>query len=177
MAEPKNFFQIVQNSKVESLISGTLGGILRLTTWCISEFSFYFRSACIDPEWQPGQAKPYHTKPRHFRPIFRPFWPYNGLKTPKNQRDWFEGAWPLKVHLCRIYFLLALLLGKFNRFRNASDYMWKGLNNYFGGGHRTLIVLWLHFTLFPLPPPSMTAERMISAPTPPLDIARANHLE
>ena len=32
-------------------------------------------------------------------------------------------------------------------------------------------------TLFPLPPPSITADNIISAPTPPLDISTANHLD
>ena len=87
------------------------------------EFSFQFRSPCINPEWQPGQAKPYHTKPSHFRSVFGPFWPFFGLKTPKNKRIWFQGLWPLKVHLWVVYFSLVPLLVKFIRFRNASDYM------------------------------------------------------
>ena len=93
------------------------------------ESSFQFRSPCINPEWQPGQAKPYHTKPSHFRSVFGPFWPFFGLKTPKNKRIWFQGLWPLKVHLCVVYFSLVPLLVKFIRFRNASDYMCLDLKN------------------------------------------------
>ena len=39
-----------------------------------------------------GQAKPYHTKVRHFRPISRPFLPFFGQKTPKYHRERFNGA-------------------------------------------------------------------------------------
>ena len=39
-----------------------------------------------------GKAKPYHTKLRHFRPIFGPFWPFFGPKTPKYKRERFQGA-------------------------------------------------------------------------------------
>ena len=37
-----------------------------------------------DPGSQTGLAKPNQTKPRHFRPIFRPFWPVFRAKIPKN---------------------------------------------------------------------------------------------
>ena len=71
--------------------------------------------------------------------------------------------------------LLRVLMSNFKKGVDKT----KCLTIYCRGGHKTWAskVLCLMLTLFPLPPPSMTADRMISAPTPPLDIARANHLE
>ena len=86
------------------------------------EFFFQLRPSCIDPTW-PSQAIPYHTKPRHFRPIYRPFWPIFGAKVLKTHRKQFQGVQPLKIHICMIHFPLVPLLGKFIRFSNASDYM------------------------------------------------------
>ena len=47
------------------------------------EFSFQFRTSYIEPQSQPVQAKPYHTKPRHFMPIFWPFDPFLGQNNQK----------------------------------------------------------------------------------------------
>ena len=38
---------------------------------------------------QLSQTKPYHTKPKHFRPIFRPFWPIFRAKVPTSKWIWF----------------------------------------------------------------------------------------
>ena len=48
-----------------------------------------------DPGSQAAQAKPYQTKPRHFRPIFRPFWPIFWPKVPKSKWIWFGDTYPL----------------------------------------------------------------------------------
>ena len=116
---PKTLFKL---SKIAKLKVWFLGVRDNLETCFIRhlEFLFQFRSACIDLELK---AKPYHTKPRHFRPVFRPFWPFFGQKTPKTNRKRFQGAYPLNIQLWRNYFLMVPLLGKFIRFRNASDYM------------------------------------------------------
>ena len=45
------------------------------------------------------------------------------LKNQKTHRKRFQGIQSLKIHVCGIYFSLVLLLGKFIRFRYASDYM------------------------------------------------------
>ena len=84
------------------------------------EYSFGFSH---DPGSQPGQAKPYQTKPRHFRPIYRPFWPIFGAKVPKTHRKGCQRVHPLKKNICRIHFPLVPVLGKFIKFSNASDYM------------------------------------------------------
>ena len=69
-----------------------LSKIARLKVWLLGlreesqnylneavEIFFEFRPACVDPG---SQAKPYHTKPRNFRPIFGPFWPIFWPKGP-----------------------------------------------------------------------------------------------
>ena len=56
------------------------------------ELFFHFRSVCIN---LGSQAKPYQTKPRHFRPIFRPFWPNFEPKVPKSKWIWFGDTYPL----------------------------------------------------------------------------------
>ena len=43
---------------------------------------------------QPSHTKTYQTKPYHFRPIFRPFWPIFGSKVPKSKWIWFEDTYP-----------------------------------------------------------------------------------
>ena len=45
---------------------------------------------------QPGQANPYHTKPRHFKPIYRPFLPIFGAKITKPIVKDFKEYSPLK---------------------------------------------------------------------------------
>ena len=50
---------------------------------------------CHDPGSQPSHIKPNHTNPRHFRPIFRPFWPSFWAKVPKSKWIWFEDTYPL----------------------------------------------------------------------------------
>ena len=77
MVEPK----FVKNTKVESLISRSLGGTLKLTTREQSWILFF----SSDQFWsQPSHTKTCHTKPKHFKPIFRPFWPIFWSKVKKN---------------------------------------------------------------------------------------------
>ena len=45
---------------------------------------------------QPGQANPYHTKPRHFKPIYRPFLPIFGAKITKPIIKDFKEYSPIK---------------------------------------------------------------------------------
>ena len=45
---------------------------------------------------QPGQANPYHTKPRHFKPIYRPFLPIFGAKITKPIVKDFKEYSPIK---------------------------------------------------------------------------------
>ena len=49
--------------------------------------------------------KPYQTKPRHFRPIYGPFWPIFGAKVPKTYRKGFQGVQSLKLKYICIQFV------------------------------------------------------------------------
>ena len=58
----------------------------------VLEFFSQFRPAYVNPG---SQTKPYHTKPGHFRPIFKPFWPIFRSKVPESKWIWFGDIYPL----------------------------------------------------------------------------------
>ena len=56
------------------------------------EFLFGLEKLILTQDHNYSQAKPYHMKPRHFRPTFRPFWPIFRAKVPKYHRNQIEWA-------------------------------------------------------------------------------------
>ena len=64
--------------------------LIPLFFWTPCNFGFSH-----DPGSQPGQAKPYQTKPTHFRPFYRLLWVIFEAKVPKSKWIWFWDTYPL----------------------------------------------------------------------------------
>ena len=96
---------------------------MKLTTWGIWIFFFSSEELVLTQDHNYSQAKLYHTKLKHFRPTFSPFWPILRAKVPKNHRNQIEWAQPLNLHIWTEHILVVWALGEFIRIRNASDYM------------------------------------------------------
>ena len=70
-------------------------------------------------------AKPNHSKPRHFRPIFRHFWPIFLPKVPKSKWIWFEDTYPLNQWGVLSLKILVSPFDQFEKHHFGSADMWE----------------------------------------------------
>ena len=91
---------------------------------------------CHDPGSQPSHIKPNHTNPRHFWPIFRPFWPSFWAKVPKSKWIWFEDTYPLNQWVVLSWKILVSPFDQFEKYLFGSadmchpDFQWgANMNN------------------------------------------------